>query len=56
MSGRPGEALGTRVSHLLQLKVAGEALCDSVDEVGEGEGSTAVPVRGGGGAPLESEA
>lgn len=35
-----------KVTNLLKLELAGEAFGDSVDEVGEGEGSSAVPVRG----------
>lgn len=35
----------TRISNLLKLEFSGEALGDSVDEVGEGERSTTIPVR-----------
>lgn len=45
-TGSEHPALRTRVSNLLKLKVGGEAFRDSIDEVGEGEGSTTVPVRG----------
>lgn len=47
-------ALRTQVSNLLELEFGGEAFCDSIDEVGEGEGSTAVPVREE--APFQSAA
>lgn len=33
------------VSNLIELELGGKALCDSVDEVGEGEGSATVPER-----------
>lgn len=33
------------MSHLLKLKLSGESFGDSADEVGKGEGPTAIPVR-----------
>lgn len=44
-SGCELPALRTRVSDLLKLEGSGEAFGDSIDEVGEGEGSTTVPER-----------
>lgn len=44
-SGSVFTALRTRVSDLLKLEGSGEAFSDSIDEVGEGEGSTTIPER-----------